>query len=81
MSWVSLLAIYFVVWWLCLFAVLPIGAHSQSDAGEVTQGTEPGAPAMLRLWPKLLATTIVAAIVQAILMWLISFPALQDYWR
>lgn len=81
MSWVSLLAIYFVVWWLCLFAILPFGIRTQSDEGEVTQGTDPGAPVALKLWPKLLATTVVAAIVQAVLMWLISFPALQEYWR
>lgn len=81
MPLISVVAIYLVVWWLCLFAVLPIGAHSQHDAGEVHRGSEPGAPALLRLWPKLLATTGVAAIVTALLFWGLSNPALREYWR
>jgi predicted secreted protein len=60
------LAIYFVLWWVVLFAVLPWGARSQQDDGEVTRGTEPGAPTMPRVLNKLMWTTIVSAIVFAI---------------
>ena len=81
MTLFSWIAIYFVLWWLCLFLVLPFGVHNQVDAGEVVQGSEPGAPAILRLWPKLLATTALAAIVQVLLMWGLSNPILQEYWR
>ncbi len=75
------IAIYFIVWWLCLFLVLPFRVHNQVDAGEWQQGTERGAPAgLLRLWPKLLVTTLVAAVVTALLLWGLSNPFLQEYW-
>jgi predicted secreted protein len=77
----SIIAIFFVVWWLCLFMILPIRARSQSDAGEVVHGTEPGAPAVLRMWPKLLATTLLAAVLTALLFWGLSNPVLREYWR
>ena len=35
------LAIYFVIWWIVLFAVLPWGVHSQHESGEMTPGTDP----------------------------------------
>ena len=81
MQFASLLAVYFVVWWLTLFMVLPFGARSQVDAGEIIRGSEPGAPAVLRLWPKLLITTLVAAVLTALLLWGLTNPVLREYWR
>jgi predicted secreted protein len=82
MSPISVIAIYFVVWWLTLFAVLPWGARSQADAGEVTPGTEPGAPAVImRYWKKLLITTVLAGVVVALIFWALTNPVLQEYWR
>jgi len=66
MSIVTALAIYFIVWWLVLFAVLPFGVRSQQERGEVTPGSDPGAPAIPRLARKLLWTTIVAGILFAL---------------
>ncbi|KPH82240.1 DUF1467 family protein [Bosea vaviloviae] len=63
MTIASALAVYFVIWWTVLFAVLPFGVRSQADAGEVTQGTEPGAPAMPGLLRKAAITSVIAAIV------------------
>ena len=80
MNWISWAAVYFILWWVCLFAVLPFGARNQSDTGEVTKGTEPGAPVILRLWPKLLATTLVAGVLLALVAWGLSNPTLQRYW-
>jgi predicted secreted protein len=40
----TFLAIYFVVWWICLFVVLPFGVKNQVDSGSYIQGTERGAP-------------------------------------
>ncbi len=76
----SLVAIYFIVWWLCFFIVLPWGARSQRDANDVHPGSEPGAPALLRLWPKLLVTTIIAAIATWALLWGMNNEMLQRYW-
>jgi predicted secreted protein len=81
MQILSIVAIYFVVWWLCLFVVLPFKVRNQVDEGEWVQGTERGAPALLRLWPKLLITTVLAAVVTALVLWLLSNPVLREYWR
>ena len=62
MSPFTALAIYFITWWVVLFAVLPWGVHSQQETGDVTPGTDPGAPAVPHLKQKLIWTTIVAAI-------------------
>lgn len=67
MAFGSLLAVYFVVWWVMLFAVLPFGVRSQAEAGEVVPGTEPGAPVAPQLWKKALATSLVAAVVTGLI--------------
>jgi predicted secreted protein len=59
------LAIYFVVWWIVLFTVLPWGVHSQHESGEMTPGTDPGAPILTNMRLKLVWTTIVASLVFA----------------
>ena len=65
MSLISAIAIYFVIWWLVLFAVLPFGVKSQHEVEDVTLGTEHGAPHEPLLVRKALITTIVAGIVFA----------------
>ena len=57
------IALYFVIWWTLLFAVLPFGARSQAEAGDVLAGSEPGAPATPRLYEKAIWTTMVADVV------------------
>lgn len=74
-------AIYFIVWWIVLFAILPFGVRSQHEEGEMAEGTDPGAPVMPHLWKKALATTIVAAVITVLLFWGLSNPWLQAYWR
>jgi len=75
------IAIYFIVWWLCLFLVLPFKVRNQIDVGEWQKGTEQGAPAgIVRLWPKILATTVLAAVVTALLLWGLSAEWLREYW-
>ena len=59
------IAIYFTIWWIVLFAILPWGIHSQQESGEVVAGTDPGAPVAPRLLIKAVATTIVSAILFA----------------
>ncbi len=63
MSGVSVAAVFFIVWWLVFFAVLPFGARSQVDEGDVTLGTEHGAPARPDLGRKAAITTVIAAMV------------------
>lgn len=57
------LALYFVIWWILLFAVLPFGIRSQVESGEVVKGSEPGAPVLPGLREKAIWTTIVASVV------------------
>ena len=63
----TLIAIYFIIWWVGLFAVLPWGVRSQQESGEVAPGTDPGAPAVHRVWMKLVWTTVIAGVVFGIL--------------
>jgi predicted secreted protein len=57
----TVIAIFFIIWWVVLFAVLPWGVRSQHESGEVAPGTDPGAPAMTHLPAKLVWTTVVSA--------------------
>jgi predicted secreted protein len=66
MSLATAIAIYFIIWWTVLFAVLPWGVRSQEESGAVTKGTDPGAPAIPHLRRKLTWTTIVAALLFAL---------------
>lgn len=64
----TVIAIYFLIWWVTLFAVLPFGVRSQHESGEaMAPGTDPGAPAVHRVWRALLWTTVVATTIFAIL--------------
>lgn len=63
MSLTTAIAVYFVLWWVVLFAVLPWGVRSQEESGVVAPGTDPGAPSLPRLGRKLVWTTLVSAVV------------------
>lgn len=62
MSWPTLIAIYFIVWWLTLFCILPLGVKTQEEAGEIVPGSATSAPVRPQLLMKAGLTTIVAAI-------------------
>lgn len=64
----SILAIYFVLWWVVLFVTLPFGVHSQDEANQTIEGTDPGAPVRTLMARKLIWTTIISAIIFAIAM-------------
>jgi predicted secreted protein len=65
MSLVSSAAIFFVIWWLMLFLVLPFGVKSQHEMDDVTLGTDRGAPHQPFILRRMIATTILAALVFA----------------
>ena len=69
MNWLTIAAIYFVVWWLCLFVILPIGVRTQDEEESTILGTVGSAPARPMLARKALAATILAAIVVGALVW------------
>ena len=62
------IALYLVIWWIVLFAMLPIGVRTAEEAGEKTSpGNAESAPHLPNLLPKMVATTVVASIVFATL--------------
>jgi predicted secreted protein len=63
MSITTAIAVYFLIWWVTLFAVLPFGVRSQLEEGEIVAGSDPGAPAVPRVLAKLAWTTLVATLV------------------
>jgi predicted secreted protein len=68
MSIVSAFAIYFVMWWIVLFAVLPFGVRNAGEAGEsVGDGHDAGAPFKPMLYRKFVATTIISGVLFAVL--------------
>jgi predicted secreted protein len=69
-SWATIAAIYFIIWWTVLFAVLPWGVRSQRESGEVVPGTDPGAPSVPALGRKLVWTTLVSAALFAALYYI-----------
>jgi predicted secreted protein len=61
------LAIYLVIWWTVLFAILPLGVRTQGEDGVVVPGTPESAPTRPRLVRVVLLTTLVSALVFAAL--------------
>jgi len=80
-----MLAIYFIMWWLVFFTVLPWGVRSQQEQGDVVLGTDPGAPRVHGLKIKLFWTTVVSAIAFAAFYWAfitkaVAFDDLVTLW-
>jgi hypothetical protein len=73
MTVTSAIALYFIVWWLTLFAVLPLWVRGQHEGGDVVAGTEPGAPVSPLMLRKLALTTVLAAPAAAAIWALISW--------
>jgi predicted secreted protein len=71
MGIVSGLVLFAVIWFLVLFIVLPIRLETQGDRGEITPGTQAGAPANLSMKRKALITTGVAVIVWVVVVGII----------
>ena len=67
MAWTTALAIYFIIWWVVLFAVLPFGVRNSAEEGvAVGAGHDPGAPTAFGMGKKLMWTTLIACVLFAI---------------
>jgi predicted secreted protein len=73
MSLTLSVAIYVVLWWTVLFAILPIGVRTQGEDGAIVPGTPASAPAAPRLVRIVVLTTVVSALVFAALWALTSY--------
>ena len=63
MNLLTAFAIYFVIWWVTLFAILPIGVRTQHEEDDVTLGTTESAPLKFNMGRKLVLTSVVSAAV------------------
>ena len=59
MSWATGLMVYVVLWWVVLFAVLPLGVKRVENPG---RGQDRGAPERPDLVRKAIITSVVAAV-------------------
>ncbi len=73
MAWVSLAAVFFIVWWLVLFAVLPFSLRTQEEEGEVTLGTVESAPSGPHMLRAVIRATVVTAILLAVYVYLTRY--------
>lgn len=63
MSWTSILAIYFLIWVLCAFVLLPFGVQTHDEAGiEKIPGQADSAPANFRPGRLVLRATVLSAV-------------------
>ena len=69
MSLVSAFFIYFLIWWITLFTVLPLGVERNTETGK---GFDAGAPKIPDLKRKLLLNTLISAVVLAVLWVLVA---------
>lgn len=63
MSFVTLILVYVIIWWLVFFAALPVGVQGQHETEEGAQdGTDPGAPVKPNLLKKAMVTSVIALV-------------------
>jgi predicted secreted protein len=73
MSIVSFVAIYFVIWWVVLFAVLPFGVRNSHESDQIAEaGHDAGAPHNALIFQKFFATTAISAALFLGLWWFID---------
>jgi len=72
MNWFTGVVLYVLIWWIVLFAVLPIGTRPVEDP-DLQTGWR-GVPERPRLLMKVIITTLVAAVVWFGAWLLISSP-------
>lgn len=72
MAWTSILAIYFLLWVLCAFILLPVGIMTADELGiEKVPGQADSAPANFRPGRVALRATVAAAILTA--LWVLNW--------
>jgi predicted secreted protein len=72
-GWFTGTVLYVLIWWVVLFAVLPVG--TRPVAGADAQSGWRGAPARPRILAKAIATTLIAALV-----WLGCYALITSPW-
>ena len=76
MTLVSGIAIYFIIWWISLFLILPVGVRTQAEVEDQRLGTMPSAPVKAMMVRKMLATTVLATVIFGAYFWAIEIKGL-----
>jgi len=66
MNFLTGFAVFFIIWWVTLFAVLPMGVRTQAEESDIAPGTTESAPHTLNMTRKLLLTTAISAAIFAV---------------
>jgi predicted secreted protein len=75
------IAIYVLIWWVVLFAVLPLGVRTQGEDGTTVPGTPESAPTRPRLLRVLILNTLVTSVVFAIFWSTVRYDLVDyGYW-
>jgi predicted secreted protein len=69
MGWIAGIFVYFLIWWVVLFAVLPWGVEVPNDP---EPGHAPSAPIHPRMGLKVVATTLVSAVIWVVVWYVLS---------
>lgn len=56
-------AVFFLIWWVMLFAILPFGMRTQEEEKDVTLGTASSAPSGRHIGRALLINTVVSLLI------------------
>jgi predicted secreted protein len=73
MNWFTGVVLYVLIWWTVLFAVLPFGTRPVADADQATGWR--GVPAQPRMGRKVIATTLVSAV-----LWVLCYLLITSSW-
>lgn len=73
MGWVSGIAVYVISWCVVWLAVLPWGVRTDPATGQV------GAPLKPMLGRKLIATTLITALVWLVINYMVSQPDFMSF--
>jgi predicted secreted protein len=63
MNPVSAIVLYLVIWFMCVFVILPLKIKSQEEAGEIVPGTPASAPVDPMIKKKAIWVTIMATVI------------------
>jgi predicted secreted protein len=71
------IVLFAVIWFMCLFIILPLKVRSQDEAGDVVPGTPASAPDEPLMRKKFIWTTVATVILWAIAMAVIISGVIQ----
>ena len=67
MAITSALVLFAVIWFMVLFITLPLRLTTQGDTGEITPGTQAGAPAEINMKKRFKLITAIAFVVWVVI--------------